>query len=107
MFLGGHSETKQRSRSALCDELSPSQSHFQPAKSDGRQGQEEQEEKEEKKKACPAEEEKRDRGSGRGSRFECDATILLICCSSPALMGENKEKSLYQMAPLLRRKMKR
>lgn len=104
MFLGGHSETKQRSRSALCDELSPSQSHFQPAKSDGRQGREEQEEKE---KVCPAKEKKRDRGSGRGGRFECDATILLVCCSSPALMGENKEKSLYQTAPLLQRKMKR
>lgn len=104
MFLGGHSETKQRSRSALCDELSPSQSHFQPAKSDGRRGQEEQEEKE---KVCPANEEKVDQGSGRGGRFECDATIMLVCCSSPALMGENTEKSLYQTAPLLQRKMKR
>lgn len=36
MFCGGHSETKQRSRSALCDELSLSESHFQSAKSDGR-----------------------------------------------------------------------
>lgn len=36
MFQSGLSQSKQRSHSALCDELSPSESHLQSAKSDGR-----------------------------------------------------------------------
>lgn len=70
MFQSGLSQSKQRSHSVLCDELSPSESHLQSARGP------------EDKSSCPAEEDEKEGGSGG----QGDLNERPPFCSSAALL---------------------